>query len=198
MLIFFTMQLLFLRVGLEFAEGEVFAVAVLLELRAQDGGALGRDHFEVDVAVFGVGVLADVADGFGCLERLRCGGRGGAVGAAVVGAGDGLVDGERFDSGGIGLRVEAVEGPVAGFDGAPLLHDGVAEAGTDAVVDAGAVGYDYGGAGIVFGFRERVDGLLVVGSERDGCYVDVAVGHHHAAKIFLGGRFAVGGIFCHA
>lgn len=167
----------------------------MLEQGAEQGGTLGRNHVEVDVTVLRVGVLSGVTYRLGGLERGRGRGRCRAVGAAVVRAGNGAVDGERFLPAGIGLRVEAIERPIAGLDGTTLLDDGVAESRTYAVVDTRTVGYDYGRAGIAFGLDERVDGLLIVGSESYRSHIDVAIGHHHAAEILFGGRFAVGRIF---
>lgn len=87
--------------------------------------------------------------------------------AAVVGAGDDAVDCEGLFATGVCIGVESVERPVSTLDGPAFLDYRVAEARAYAVVDAGAVGYDYGWSRIAFGLHDGVDGLLVVGSERD-------------------------------
>ena len=88
----------------------------------------------------------------------------------------------------LSVGLVAVQGPVAATH--RVLHVAHRLGHVDAVGDAGAVGDDERRSRPGVGLEQRLDGLRVVGPQRDLGHVDVAVGARDRAEVFLGRALA--------
>ena len=138
-----------------------------------------------------------------------------AAGAFGIGAHEGAVTNLVFEEGlviaggGFAIHLEGVlalrltagivaeQIPVAALHGFFHLDIGIDHAAADAVIDAGGVGDDEGGAGEAFGFPEGLEGLVEICAQGHLRHIDAAVGHHHVGQVLLSALLAIGGKLRH-